>query len=169
MASPWTTCGSTAATTSSRTCRVDHGEKLTDLLETGPWPWNAAFGERAATSAAQSLPFARPDRRRSRPDRRRLIRLAQECPEVVRASLPSSSTELPEDALGDETVDFPLDSLDDLLSTRYRLDPSPTSGSSIALLLTDDDGARVLLEADALQRRSSRACGPWAPPMAACR
>ena len=83
------------------------------------------------------------------PDVSGLERLLEHWPEVVEEG--SSGTEpgdLPGDALGDDD-DFPLDSLDELLRTRYRRDPSAANGSSIAVLLTADDGARVLLGADA--------------------
>jgi hypothetical protein len=130
------------------TLGVDQGEELTDLLE-GRWPWNEAFGRRAVVAPAEVHTLPGLTVTVLAPDVSGLERLLEHWPEVVEEG--SSGTEpgdLPGDALGDDD-DFPLDSLDELLRTRYRRDPSAANGSSIAVLLTADDGARVLLGADA--------------------
>jgi beta-lactamase superfamily II metal-dependent hydrolase len=130
------------------TLGVDHGEELTDLLE-GSRAWNEAFAGRAVVAPAvvDTLPGLTVTV--LAPDPGGLKRLLEHWPEVVEEGRSGEEADdLPRDALGGDD-DFPLDSLDELLGARYRRDPSPANGSSIAVLLTDDEGTRVLLGADA--------------------
>lgn len=141
---------------------VDQGEELTDLLE-GRQTWNEAFGGRAVVAPADVDALPGLTVTVLAPDRPGLERLRAHWPEVVEEGRSGTDAgDLPGDALGDDD-DFPVDSLDTLLGARYRRDPSAANGSSIAVLLTADDGTRVLLGADAPAEPLVAALRPLAP------
>lgn len=121
------------------------GDRLSELLGASGQAWNAAFSGRAVVVAdAGPLPVVQLSGLTITvlaPGQDQLAALLDVWPESQ--SEPDEPEPLPPDALGEETG-----SLTDLAGSAFVVDDSPSNGSSIALLLEHEDGARVLLAAD---------------------
>jgi hypothetical protein len=122
------------------------GDQLSELLGPARDRWNAAFGGRAVV-VPDGGPL--PERELTgmtitvlAPGPEQLAELLAVWPESQ--PVPEEPEPLPPDALGEETG-----SLAELASRPLDPDESPSNRSSIVLLLTHQDGARVLLAADA--------------------
>ncbi len=122
------------------------GDRLSRLLGARGGPWNAAFDGKAVvvpdtgTLPVRSLPGLTVTV--LAPGHAELATLLGDWPETQ--EMPDEPAPLPPDALGEETG-----SLTELATAPLTPDESPSNGSSIVLLLEHQDGARVLLAADA--------------------
>lgn len=125
------------------------GDQLTERLVAAKQPWNVAFDQRAVVLPEHGLlptvPLPGLKITLLSPSQAGLQRLLADWPQVVR-ELTGPEPVLPADALGRGDAGVPLA---ELARAPYEPDSSPANGSSIAVLLTHDDGSRVLLGADA--------------------
>ena len=118
------------------------GEELSRLLDASGQGWNLAFGRAAVVVPdAGPLPEIRlPGLRVTllSPSRERLRRLRAAWSKVITEAERSARRDRPADVLGrdDGTP------LEHLVNARYQRDSSAANGSSIAVLLTHDDGSR---------------------------
>jgi len=125
----------------------DQGDQLTELLVAARQPWNVAFGKRAvvvpSSGSLSTVRLPGLEVTLLSPGRDRLERLLRKWPEVVQEEV-ALVPKRPPDTLGDRNTP-----LVELAAAPYKPDSSVANGSSIAVLLTDDDGSTVLLGADA--------------------
>jgi beta-lactamase superfamily II metal-dependent hydrolase len=128
------------------------GEKLTELIQRGGWPWNRHFKRKAVMVPSEgALPqhdFAGMTMTLLSPDFERLQALKPEWEKSVRgAGL------VPGEALRDEETVLPGGFLggdvEDMAAEPFKEDKTHPNGSSIAFL-AEFEGTRVLFAADAL-------------------
>jgi beta-lactamase superfamily II metal-dependent hydrolase len=127
------------------------GEKLTELIRRGRWPWNARFDRRAAMVPEQG-PLLTHDVGGMKitllsPTLERLQALKPEWEETVRAAglVPGEAFEAEETVLGGGFLGSDVEAMSE---TRFKEDKTLPNGSSIAFL-AEFEGTRVLFAADA--------------------
>lgn len=128
-----------------------HGEKLTELIRRGQWPWNKKYGRRAVMvpeeGPLRTFSYASMKLTVLSPTLEKLQKLKGKWEDtVIAAGL------VPGEAFAEEetvlTNGFLGDDVELMASLPFKQDATPANGSSIAFL-AEYDGMRVLFGADA--------------------